>query len=143
MTVTGDEGGANPLSPINPQTEVEMRDESDIFLCDRYPSLFRQKPFGFEVAEGWFFLVDSLCDQIVETGLDVWIFRVKEKFGALEVELNGDDRYHPSIDRIRDSVKEQSQSVCEECAEPAITSEIHGWLSTRCKLHSKQLRQEA
>jgi hypothetical protein len=52
-----------------------MKDELDKLLCERYPEIFKNRNgnpretamcWGFECGDGWFWLIDALCSQLVK-----------------------------------------------------------------------------
>lgn len=51
-----------------------MKEELDKLLCERYPEIFKNRHgdpketamcWGFECDDGWFWLIDALCSQLV------------------------------------------------------------------------------
>lgn len=73
-----------------------MNADLDELLCQRYPSIFRDRHapmtdtamcWGFACGDGWYALIDTLCAEIQQhvdtTGIpEVVATQVKEKFGC-------------------------------------------------------------
>jgi hypothetical protein len=129
-----------------------MKNELDMALCAKYPKIFgdRNKPmsetamcWGFCCGEGWYNIIDQLCDNIqnhidwqAKQGKDipqVVAMQVKEKFGTLRFYYNGGDDVIDGMVRMAESM---SAVTCEECGAPG-TTEGQGWITTRCETHRK------
>jgi len=76
-----------------------MRGELQQQLFDKYPAIFRQRNlppqettmcWGIECGDGWFTIIDTLCDWLTKmrvfTGAQVEAEQVKEKFGCYDGE---------------------------------------------------------
>jgi hypothetical protein len=96
-----------------------MRDDLDRQLCEKYPKIFAKRHasmmetamcWGFEHGDGWYQIIDSLCNNIqhhidynnknFEKGYtqykqvpQVVATQVKEKFGTLRFYYDGGDDY--------------------------------------------------
>ena len=119
-----------------------MRADLDAQLCTKYSSIFEDRNasmrdtcmcWGFEVGDGWYTLIDSLCGSIqwaVEKNdhYPVMATQVKEKFGALRFYYSGGDDY---IDGLIDMAEKMSTSICEKCGNPGKVTGT-GWLKTLC-----------
>ena len=101
-----------------------MRRELDELLCERYPLIFAQRTMdascmsqGFSCADGWFTLIDALCECLQfdidhNGGPQVVAVQVKEKLGALRFYVR------PSSERQRgmiDLACAMSTRLCEKC----------------------------
>lgn len=122
-----------------------MNAELDELLCERYPSVFRDRHapmidtamcWGFACGPGWFALIDTLCAEI-QTHIDttnipaVVATQVKEKFGGLRFYTRGGDAYTAALTWFADTL---STFVCEECGAPALRTG-DSWIKTRCARH--------
>jgi hypothetical protein len=101
------------------------------FYTDKGPIL---DPGFFCVSNGWFGLIKSLIDDLIELGWDKQTCQVKEKFGGLRFYINaGSDEIH---DRIMQTERE-SYTVCEKCGEHGELRKDIGWYFTLCDTHHK------
>lgn len=130
-----------------------MKRELDELLCKKYPKMFvnRNKSmqetamcWGFSCGDGWFNLIDELCDSI-QHYIDynnrpdhpvpqVIVDQVKEKFGTLRF------YYHGGNDIIHGMVwfaESMSSRICDKCGHPGTRKSDNGWVYTACEAHSK------
>jgi hypothetical protein len=130
-----------------------MQKKLDDYLVTKYPKIFidRYKPptesclyFGFEHGDGWFWLLDQLCDSIQnyidnnnnwkksdeEKIPQVVATQVKEKFGTLSFYYNGGDSYTDGMVRMAENM---SANICEFCGSTEDVGKTQGWISTICK----------
>ena len=91
--------------------------------------------WGFECGDGWFGIIDDLCEKIQnhvdKTGIhQVEAVQVKEKWGGLRFYINcGDDYIHNLIN----NAENESFKTCEICGSKKDVSCTGGsWVSTRC-----------
>jgi hypothetical protein len=87
--------------------------------------------FGFEVQDGWFEILNRLCQKLQSMGLpeDFQFLQVKEKFGGLRVYvLGGTDAVWDAID----AAEAESFKTCEECGSTGKLRTDMGWLRTLC-----------
>ena len=120
-------------------------------LFEKYPTIFpggrnvdpKQSLicFGLEVGDGWFKLIDKLCEDILKCdgGDKVVCVQLKEKFGGIRFYINGaPEEVHDLIMKAeRDSFK-----ICETCGEKGKLDEIKGWMVTICeKCKDKRLKE--
>lgn len=128
-----------------------MNSELDAKLVEKYPKIFSDRfgipqetlmCFGFEHGDGWYNIIDKLCENI-QSHID-WHNRagekvpqlvavqVKEKFGALRFYTG------PSTDYIRGMIamaESMSEVTCEECGSPG-KRRSGGWIRTLCDEHA-------
>lgn len=129
-----------------------MREELDKALCEKYPLIFknRHEPmtktamcWGFECGDGWYDLIDNLCNNIQhhinwqnnfqeEKMEQVVAFQVKEKFGGLRFYVDGGDDYIHGMISLAESL---SHRICEECGNKG-KARGYGWLRTLCAEHA-------
>ena len=148
-----------------------MRRELDEALCAKYPKIFKDRHgdmketlmcWGFEVGDGWYQILDSLCGQIQhhidwshknhEWDLE-WnqknpekqkevrepipqlvAVQVKEKFGGLRFYYNGGDDTISGMVRMAES---WATNTCEECGESGHLR-TGGWYRTLCNKHAEE-----
>lgn len=121
-----------------------MRKELDDKLCIKYPRIFANRnktkyesPFyyGFEHGDGWFDLLDQLCDCIQDyldrnpTVPQVVVNQVKEKFGTLNFYVSGGD------DTTRAMISQagkDSENICESCGSNDRVTNTKGWIKYLC-----------
>jgi len=99
-------------------------------LINKYPQLLGCLQFGCEVGNGWFDLIDKLCEDIIKLDQTIVATQVKEKFGTLRfyVDSAPDDVYD-----LIDKAECVSGSICEQCGEPGKRASNNMWLKTLCK----------
>lgn len=134
------------------ESELKMNQVLDKQLCEKYPKIFadRYKPmtetamcWGFDHGDGWYQILDSLCNQI-QHHIDwhnrnevkvaqVVATQVKEKFGGLRFYYNGGDDYIDGMVRMAES---WAANTCETCGKPG-KLRGGGWLYTACDEHTK------
>lgn len=123
-----------------------MTPEFDSMLRTRHPRIFdttgdvEQRPFttrGVECADGWFDLIDALCESL-QMATDyagdhqVVAVQVKEKMGGLRFYVsNASDRQRGMIDMAT----AMSSRLCEQCGGPGQTVDASGRVMTRCAAH--------
>jgi len=112
-------------------------------LIEKYPKIF-PKDFGFEHNDGWYWLVNQLCNYLqFETKFNnmpqIQAVQVKEKFGLLRFYYTRTDsmqrtgRDERAIGAIR-LAEHMSGSICEHCGVlGAKTQEINCWMTTICR----------
>lgn len=128
-----------------------MKRELDELLCKKYPKMFvdRNKSmqetamcWGFACGDGWFDLIDELCDSI-QSYIDnnsrqdriipqVIVEQVKEKLGTLRFYYEGGDELIQGMVWFAESM---SSRICEKCGNPG-TRQGEGWVFTACQEHS-------
>ncbi len=107
-----------------------MKKELDDELLQKYPKIFADRYkscqetcmcWGFEINDGWFNLIDSLC-KCIQHYLNqkpeieqVVASQVKEKYGTLCFYFNGGDEY---IQGLVSMVEYLSCETCEICGNP-------------------------
>jgi hypothetical protein len=132
-----------------------------------YPKLFvnRHAPmtetcmcWGFECGDGWFNIINTLCDNI-QSHIDwrnetrelllkdnpynrpipdeihqVVVDQVKEKYGTLRFYYHGGDDKIAGMVRMAESM---SAVTCEKCGNPGYMSG-GGWIVTLCEKHHEE-----
>lgn len=127
-----------------------MSPEKTKLLVEAYPRVFAKKlTWGFECGDGWFRLLDILCNAIEitleynERDIKRWtkdcqwkkpkrikfeIVQVKEKFGGLRFYYNGGTEEIGGMVRYAEHL---SEVTCENCGQPG-NRENDGWIVTLC-----------
>jgi DNA invertase Pin-like site-specific DNA recombinase len=136
------EGRRIGRAPLDVDRNEVIRDR-----LDRWPKWFDTDgdtqrtlmPFGFQVRDGWFHLIWSLCEDLEPlvagyeraTGQSFEVLQVKENFGGLRFYVNeGSDPIWQRIERAEmDSLK-----TCEVCGKLAQHNEV--WTKTLCDEHT-------
>lgn len=129
-----------------------MKKELDDKLCQKYPKIFADRHadmrttamcWGFECNDGWYWLIDQLCDKI-QSYIDlnkhlkisqVIATQVKEKYGGLRFYyIGGDNR----IDGYVSFAEHLSYAICEKCGSTENVGRTDGWIYTRCEKCAKK-----
>ena len=126
-----------------------MRQEFDNLLCTRYPKMFINRngdkrdtcmSWGFECGDGWFTLIDRLC-QNIQAYIDqnphkqvpqVVVDQVKEKYGTLRFYTTGGDDLTRGMIWFAESM---SGKICETCGHPGKVR-TGGWFRALCDEHA-------
>jgi hypothetical protein len=130
--------------------DEDQYDEFARKMEGKYPKLFRQPYGGFAVGQGWWPIIEALCDQINhhvewkqnqkekygrgEGCADVTVAQIKEKFGGLRFYYDGGDDEVSGMVRMAESWASHS---CEECGAPG-KSRSGGWIKTLCDTHEAE-----
>jgi hypothetical protein len=100
-----------------------------------YPLIFADQ-CGIEVGDGWFDLIDVLCDTIEshishlpeDLQNQIYAIQIKEKYGSLRFYMSHDT---PFIDGAIAVAETMSLHVCEICGRPG-RQRLGGWIRTLC-----------
>ena len=121
-----------------------MDDKLERKLIDKYPKLFslyedqmrefkKEKPFlpivfGCEIGDGWYGLMEELCERLSALEEDIQFSQIKEKWGQLRVYIaGGSEAAYDIIDEIED----ESGEICENCGDKGKLRE-GGWIKCLC-----------
>lgn len=119
-----------------------MKAELDARLCQKYPSLYRDRHgdktrtlmcWGFECGDGWYELIDVVSSLLTAHDQEICAVQVKEKFGTLRFYHHGVDRYSIAVESAAEAL---SMLICEVCGAPAKRQQQDGWISTLCEEHA-------
>lgn len=125
----------------------EKYDEFEKRLKEKHPVMFSKPYGGVCVGEGWWPIIESLCDQIDhyvkwkneqkekynrgEGCPEVIVDQIKEKFGGLRFYYTGgDDRVYGMVTMA----ESWAGHACEICSKPG-KSRNDGWIKTLCDDH--------
>ena len=126
-----------------------MKKELEQVLFERYPRIFeeRNQPmthtamcWGIAVGDGWFDLVNALCEQLQLRTLEygepqIVAQQVKEKLGQLRFRVGEASETQRTLIEMAQS---RSTQICEICARPGtlyLTGHLWG---ARCEEHSRE-----
>jgi hypothetical protein len=114
-------------------------------MHQQYPKIFSGDYRGFAIDEGWWPIVEGLCDSIQhylkwrnrdgEEVQQVVVTQIKEKLGGLRFYYDGGD------DRIRgmvDMAERWAEQTCEKCGAPGKFRNSTSWLKTLCDDHERE-----
>ena len=122
-----------------------MSPELDALLRERHPLIFVGTPengsltpfgqHGFQCGDGWFDLIDGLCENLQNAtkqgGRQVVASQVKEKYGALRFYTNG---HNDTQGGMIDLTETLSERLCEVCGNRGKKTS-NGGIRTRCPEH--------
>ena len=128
-----------------------MKKELQNKLFKKYPKIFRQKDmseretamcWGITCGDGWYTLLDELCNSIDNRLRNVnrnrvegdklicEAVQVKEKFGGLCFYTCGGDDY---IDGLIHMAESMSYRICSKCSNQTKPQKNRGWIYTLCE----------
>lgn len=140
-----------------------MKMELEKKLMEKYPKIFRQKDlppnqslmcFGIECGDGWYDILDTLCESIqryVDSAIEMGELRkeneknyqveavqIKEKFGGLRFYTSGNDDIVEGMIHLAEI---WALKTCEYCGKPGKMRD-DGWLVTLCDECDKKRKEE-
>lgn len=105
---------------------------------ETFPKMFSNPYGGFAVGEGWWPILEKLCNNIQghidwknrETVVvpQVVVEQIKEKFGGLRFYYQGGDEYIHGMVTMAESI---ADITCESCGNPG-KKRGGGWIHTYC-----------
>jgi len=106
-------------------------------LFEKYPKLLKRRnlTYGFECKDGWYWLIDNLCDTI-QTYIDnndinqVEVSQIKQKFGGLRFYTNGADDLIYGMIWFAEHL---SYKICEKCGKPGEIRNERMFIETLCE----------
>lgn len=128
-----------------------MDDELEQQLVDNHPEIFsvyddsealkgptpQLALFGFECGNGWFDLIDTLCETIKELDVETTAVQVKEKYGGLRFYHDGlkadEERRQERAFGTIQMAQNMSFNICESCGNSAELHQQSGWYQVRCE----------
>ena len=132
-----------------------MKPKLDKQLCKKYPYIFRDRNasetetcmcWGFP-DDGWYKLIEDICEKIVEikkkSGIQYVADQVKEKFGGLRFTCHDDKRllkisrevrsvYRNELRAFISNREMESFSICEVCGSNQGKLSKTGWIKCLC-----------
>lgn len=123
-----------------------MNPELDSALCERHPLIFAYRHAsvlettmsrGFECGDGWYPLIDVLCEQLQyatehDAQPQIVASQVKEKLGGLRFYALGASQNQRAMIRLTQAM---SLRLCEICGASGLLRNDAGIWSTRCIEH--------
>ncbi len=126
-----------------------MKTKLDEQLVKKYPKIFADRYkdmketcmcWGFECGDGWYWLIDNLCNSI-QSYIDnnshfmnieqVVATQVKEKFGGLRFYIDGGDKHIRGMISLAENL---SYKICERCGcTDGVEQTKGGWITTLCQ----------
>jgi len=85
--------------------------------------------WGISTGDGWFHIIDQLCERLMQLDHPVEFAQIKEKFGLLRVYL---DNYSTESDDLLAWAERASGTTCERCGCSGKLNK-RGWQSVRCQ----------
>lgn len=138
-----------------------MDEELEQQLADKHPEIFSvyredtdeiTSPtpplalFGFECGDGWFDIIDSLCEVLEGFGVETTAVQVKEKYGGLRFYHDGlraeDEKRQEMAAGAIQMAQNMSFNVCEICGGSGEVHQQDGWYHVRCESCLKAEREE-
>jgi hypothetical protein len=115
-----------------------MCPENTKMIIESNPLLFASGVPHFEVGDGWFQLLMSLCYEleaiIARNQIPLGVIQIKEKFGGLRFYVL------PTSDEIEEIVRAhevKSTRTCEVCGDEGAVRSKYGWLRSLCDIHAE------
>ena len=119
-------------------------------LAKKYPKIFRYiggdprktcMAFGIETGDGWYDIINGLCEQIVKIDPlgNVRASQVKEKFGGLRFCVVGATE---EIYSLIDTAEAMSFETCEDCGTREGVTTEGGYLLTLCRKCRKKQEEK-
>ena len=126
-----------------------MKKELDELLCQRYPLIFADRRrsikescmgWGFSCGDGWFDLIDTLCERLQfwtdhNKAPQVVAQQVKEKFGLLCFYPREANQAQRGMIYMAEAM---SARICDQCGKPGQTLVHEFWHMTRCGEHAPE-----
>lgn len=114
-------------------------------LRQRYPAIFANLHWGFMCNDGWFDLIDVLCEQLQfatdrNGAPQVVAVQVKEKFGTLSFYTQNANKAQRGMIAMAAAM---SARLCETCGQPGRTLVAGAFWQTRCAAHTPEEAETA
>ena len=95
--------------------------------------------YAFGVGEGWYSIIKSIIEELIELGWDKRLVQCKEKFGGLRFYI---ETYPEGAQEVIIKYEKLSYETCEKCGEKGTNRKIKGWIHTLCDDHAKEKEEE-
>lgn len=140
----------------------EQYDQFEEQMIAAFPKIFNKSFGGFDIAPGWWPIVEKLCKTIQEyidhrertrsvllngnpygvvipDSIDqVTVAQIKEKFGGLRFYYDGGD---DKICGMVSMAERWAGSTCQECGQPG-ELRTGGWIRTLCDHHEAEYQRK-
>jgi hypothetical protein len=124
-----------------------MNEKNTAYLKEAYPNVSRHITW-FECHDGWFKLLCRLFGALESAVIKAkepklyYVEQVKQKFGALRVEMSAthdnDGLPLEGLDTALKQAESDSMSICETCGKPGYIINNHGWIYVSCDEHNNE-----
>jgi hypothetical protein len=101
---------------------------------------------GFDCGYGWYGLIYSFIDKAekyeIETGREITLTDIKEKYGALCISLDWTDEY---LCDLENKYEDESGKICEKCGSVTGVEQVeleNRYIKTLCKACEQTVRTE-
>jgi hypothetical protein len=88
------------------------------------------------VPAGWIPIVRDLCENIEETGGDLRVQQIKEKFGSIRfyytVPTEDENTSREDIGELVKTARFQAKQTCQRCGEPGEDRTVNHWITVLC-----------
>ena len=88
------------------------------------------------VPTGWVPIVRELCERIEETGGDLRVKQIKEKFSRLRfyysVKAGDENTSREDIGELVKTARSQAKETCQRCGEPGEEYAVNHWITVLC-----------
>lgn len=117
-------------------------DKYDVFvaaLTEQHPVMFSQPYGGVAVDQGWWPIIETLCETIdshvkFSKCQPVVVEQIKEKFGGLRFYYQGGDEQVHGMVWMAEA---WASRTCEQCGQPGLRR-AGGWIRTLCDTHEAE-----
>lgn len=99
------------------------------------PHFAKQGFCGFDIPQGWIFLVSQLHDRLEVRDPEYVLIQAKEKFGALRyyIEYPDSGLYYKEMRDIIGEYEIRSLTTCQGCGDINAHHRDAGWVATLCE----------
>ena len=135
------------LRNLKPKDD-KMNKELENKLYRKYPKIFRQKDlppsetamcWGICVGDGWYEIIDKLCEKLTKVDKDIEAVQVKEKFAGLRFYTTPTNS--KAINLIS-KAEDESFSTCEFCGSKKNVKQVGKvWIKTLCNKCAKTYKK--
>lgn len=123
-----------------------MTNQLEVKLVEKYPVLFEKRhatgpplppiAFGISCGDGWYGILDRLCEKLSALDCGVSVFQVKQKFGGLrfyvDIDQEAKDECYDEVHALIRAAERESTQTCEKCGAEGSPRTIGGWMTTLC-----------
>jgi hypothetical protein len=97
----------------------------------------------FQVGEGWYPILKSLIEELIQAGWNKEIFQCKEKFGGLRFYINENViGGNMDLNNIISKYESLSYNFCETCGEEGKIRNDLNWIETLCDTHYQERKNK-
>lgn len=122
-----------------------MDERLEEYLYNKYPEVFDHEEgfieescmsIGIECGDGWFGLLNELCNKLSNLDINIKFLQIKEKFGMLRIYYVSEDSENLKYaDSIIQDIERRSSKICEFCGSvDGVFGQIHQRHITICDI---------